>query len=129
MSANSGELSELQAFLNAHPRRRYRQGIGLIPLQAIRAGSTPTRSECEPELLQELADSIKVTGVIQPLIVRPVPGFPHQFAVVAGERRLRARAARRLGGSSGNHPRLQRSGGTRRVADRERAARRVGSCG
>jgi ParB family transcriptional regulator, chromosome partitioning protein len=90
MSANSGELSELQAFLNVHPRRLYRQGIGSIPIKAIRAGSAPTRSECAPELLQELTDSIKVTGLIQPLIVRPIPGFPHQFAVVAGERRLRA---------------------------------------
>lgn len=90
MSANSGELSELQAFLNVHPRRHYRQGAGSIPIKAIHAGSAPTRSECQPELLQELADSIKVTGVIQPLIVRPVAGYPHQFEVVAGERRLRA---------------------------------------
>src|SRR6201999_3864627 len=90
MSANSGELSELQAFLNVHPRRHYRHGVGAIPIKAIRAGLAPTRSDCEPELLQELADSIKVTGVIQPLIVRPVPGFPHQFEVVAGERRFKA---------------------------------------
>ena len=41
--------------------------------------------------LSRVADaSIKATGLIQPLIVRPVPGFPHQFEVVAGERRLRA---------------------------------------
>jgi ParB family transcriptional regulator, chromosome partitioning protein len=90
MSANSGELNELQAFLNVHPRRLYRQGIGTIPIKAIRAAAAPTRSECQPELLQELVASIKVTGVIQPLIVRPVAGFPHQFEVVAGERRLRA---------------------------------------
>jgi ParB family chromosome partitioning protein len=90
MSANSGELNELQAFLNVHPRRLYRQGIGTIPIKAIRAAASPTRSECQPELLQELVASIKVTGLIQPLIVRPVAGFPHQFEVVAGERRLRA---------------------------------------
>jgi ParB family chromosome partitioning protein len=90
MSANSGELSELQAFLNGHPRRLHRQGAGSIPVKAIRASAAPTRSEAEPELLQELVASIKVTGVIQPLIVRPVPGFPHQFEVVAGERRFKA---------------------------------------
>jgi ParB family chromosome partitioning protein len=90
MSANSGELSELQAFLNVHPHRRYRQGAGSVPIKAIRASLAPTRSEIEPALLQELADSIKVTGLIQPLVIRPVPGFPHQFEVVAGERRLRA---------------------------------------
>jgi ParB family transcriptional regulator, chromosome partitioning protein len=90
MSANAGEVSELQAFLNAHPRRLYRQGTGSIPIKAIRAGLNPTRSESRPELLEELVASIKATGLIQPLIVRPVPGFPHQFEVVAGERRFRA---------------------------------------
>jgi ParB family chromosome partitioning protein len=80
----------VQAFLMTHPRRLYRQGTGSIPMMAIRASRSPTRSDCRPELLQELVDSIKATGVIQPLIVRPVPGLPHQFAVVAGERRFRA---------------------------------------
>jgi ParB family chromosome partitioning protein len=84
-------VSELQAFLNVHPRRLYRQGAaGSIPIKAIRAALNPTRSEPRPELLEELVASIKATGLIQPLIVRPVPGFPHQFEVVAGERRLRA---------------------------------------
>lgn len=91
MGANSGGVSELQAFLNVHPRRLYRQGaVGSIPIRAIRAALQPTRSEPRPELLEELVASIKATGVIQPLIVRPVPGFPHQFEVVAGERRLKA---------------------------------------
>ena len=91
MGANSGGVSELQAFLNVHPRRLYRQGAaGSIPIKAIRAALKPTRSDPRPELLEELIASIKATGLIQPLIVRPVPGFPHQFEVVAGERRLRA---------------------------------------
>jgi ParB family chromosome partitioning protein len=90
MSASADGLVELQTFLNAPPRRLYRQGTGSIPINAIRASRQPTRSESSPELLEELAASIKATGLIQPLIVRPVPGFPHQFEVVAGERRLRA---------------------------------------
>ncbi|HEX3949713.1 MAG TPA: ParB/RepB/Spo0J family partition protein [Steroidobacteraceae bacterium] len=90
MGSSADGVSELQAFLNAHPRRPYRQGAGSIPIKAIRASPHPTRTESRPELLEELAASIKATGLIQPLIVRPVPGFPHQFEVVAGERRLRA---------------------------------------
>jgi len=91
MGANSGGVSELQAFLNVHPRRLYRQGAaGSIPIRAVRAALQPTRGEPRPELLEELVASIKATGLIQPLIVRPVPGFPHQFEVVAGERRLKA---------------------------------------
>jgi ParB family chromosome partitioning protein len=83
-------MGELQAFLNAHPRRLYRQGLGSIPIKAIRASLKPARSESRPDLLEELVASIKATGLIQPLIVRPVPGLPHQFEVVAGERRLKA---------------------------------------
>jgi len=90
MSATPGGMGELQAFLNAHPRRLYRQGIGTVPIKAIRASLKPARSESEPALLEELVASIKATGLLQPLIVRPVPGFPHQFEVVAGERRLKA---------------------------------------
>ena len=90
MGPTADGVSELQAFLNAHPRRLYRQGAGYIPIKAIRAGSQPARSESSPELLDELVASIKATGLIQPLIVRPVQGFPHQFEVVAGERRFRA---------------------------------------
>jgi ParB family chromosome partitioning protein len=90
MTAIAGEAGELQAFLSAHPRRLYRQGAGYIPIKAIRAGLQPTRGEADPQLLEDLVASIRVTGVIQPLIVRPMSGFPHQFEVVAGERRLRA---------------------------------------
>ena len=90
MSATPGGMGELQAFLSAHPRRLYRQGAGSMPIKAIRASLKPARSESRPELLEELVASIKATGLIQPLIVRPVPGFPHQFEVVAGERRLKA---------------------------------------
>ena len=90
MSATADGLGQLQTFLNAQPHRLYRQGTGTIPIKAIRAARQPTRSESSPELLEELAASIKATGLIQPLLVRPVPGFPHQFEVVAGERRLRA---------------------------------------
>jgi ParB family chromosome partitioning protein len=90
MGAIADGVSELQAFLNAHPRRPYRQGAGSIPIKAIRASLQPTRTESRPELLEELVASIKATGLIQPLIVRPVPNLPHQFEVVAGERRLRA---------------------------------------
>jgi ParB family transcriptional regulator, chromosome partitioning protein len=90
MGANMGEVSELQAFVNAHPRLRYRQGAGTLPLSAVRENPHALRSEVKPELLDELVASIKVTGIIQPLIVRPVRGFPHQFEVVAGERRFKA---------------------------------------
>jgi ParB family chromosome partitioning protein len=42
------------------------------------------------ETLQELAASIKSTGVIQPIIVRPMGGGLNRYQIVAGERRWRA---------------------------------------
>jgi ParB family chromosome partitioning protein len=50
--------------------------------------------DMRPETLQELADSIKAQGVMQPIIVRPInegaPGQPRQYEIIAGERRWRA---------------------------------------
>ncbi|MFM1768826.1 MAG: hypothetical protein RJA22_1355 [Verrucomicrobiota bacterium] len=45
------------------------------------------RKDFPPESLQELADSIKVQGIIQPLVVRARPGG---YELIAGERRWRA---------------------------------------
>ena len=46
------------------------------------------------ETLQELADSIKAQGVVQPIVVRPLndgaPGQPRRYEIIAGERRWRA---------------------------------------
>ena len=46
------------------------------------------------ETLQDLADSIKAQGVVQPIVVRPVgtpePGQSQRYEIIAGERRWRA---------------------------------------
>jgi ParB family chromosome partitioning protein len=46
-----------------------------------------------PESLQDLADSIRAQGVVQPIVVRPLapqPGQPRRYEIIAGERRWRA---------------------------------------
>jgi ParB family chromosome partitioning protein len=44
-----------------------------------------------PEALQELADSIRVQGLVQPVVVRPSgEGYPEAYELIAGERRWRA---------------------------------------
>jgi ParB family chromosome partitioning protein len=62
----------------------------LIPIEKIVPNPDQPRRTFTPEQLQELADSIRVKGVIQPLIVRPDPRNSDQFEIVAGERRWRA---------------------------------------
>lgn len=49
----------------------------------------PRRNFPEAEL-EELASSIRMRGIIQPIVVRPVSGVPGTYEIVAGERRWRA---------------------------------------
>jgi ParB family chromosome partitioning protein len=58
-----------------------------VPLTKVRASPLQPRKEFAPEALQELADSIREQGIVQPLIVRERGGF---FELIAGERRWRA---------------------------------------
>ncbi len=48
------------------------------------------RQEMDESALQELADSIAQRGILQPLLVRPTPGRPGHYQIIAGERRWRA---------------------------------------
>lgn len=48
------------------------------------------RTHFDPAMLAELAQSIKVHGLLQPILVRPVPGSKDMYQIVAGERRWRA---------------------------------------
>lgn len=59
-----------------------------LPVDLIQRGKYQPRRDIEPESLQELADSIKAQGVMQPIVVRPVSD--RKFEIIAGERRWRA---------------------------------------
>jgi ParB family chromosome partitioning protein len=61
----------------------------LIPVEKIRPNPQQPRRDFDSQALQELADSIKSKGIIQPLVVRRVDGG-NAFEIVAGERRWRA---------------------------------------
>jgi len=58
-----------------------------VGIDRIRRGPFQPRAQIQPEALQELADSIRSQGVVQPVVVRPVEDG---FELVAGERRWRA---------------------------------------
>jgi ParB family transcriptional regulator, chromosome partitioning protein len=64
-----------------------RDRVRRVPLDKIRPSPLQPRKDFSPEALQELADSIKEQGIIQPLVVRERNGF---FELIAGERRWRA---------------------------------------
>jgi ParB family transcriptional regulator, chromosome partitioning protein len=62
---------------------------GTLPLQQLRPGRYQPRTKMNAESLRELAESIKVQGVMQPVLVRPVGDG---YEIIAGERRVRAAA-------------------------------------
>ena len=62
--------------------------INRLPLTALQAGKYQPRKKMEAGALQELAESIREQGVMQPLLVRLVA--PGKYEIIAGERRFRA---------------------------------------
>jgi ParB family chromosome partitioning protein len=60
----------------------------VLPLAQLRPGRYQPRTRMNPEALNELADSIRAQGVIQPILVRPVG--EDSYEIIAGERRYRA---------------------------------------
>ena len=62
----------------------------VVPLEQITANPDQPRRSFDPTALQELAESLKSRGVLQPLIVRPHPADSGLYQIVAGERRWRA---------------------------------------
>jgi len=59
-----------------------------LPVDVIRRGQYQPRSDIRPETLEELADSIRAQGVVQPIVVRAIAA--NQYEIIAGERRWRA---------------------------------------
>jgi len=67
-----------------------------IPLSAIEPDPNQPRRSFDPEKLQELSDSIKLYGIISPILVR-AGKLPGRYTIVSGERRYRAATLAGLG--------------------------------
>lgn len=59
-----------------------------IPVELLKRGKYQPRRDMDPDALEELAESIKQQGIMQPIIVRPVAD--ETYEIIAGERRWRA---------------------------------------
>jgi ParB family transcriptional regulator, chromosome partitioning protein len=68
--------------------------LAKLPLDLLQRGRYQPRTDLRQETLEELANSIRVQGVIQPIVVRPLEvtaqGEPQRYEIIAGERRWRA---------------------------------------
>jgi ParB family chromosome partitioning protein len=63
-------------------------GLRELAVELIRPNEQQPRKEFGGEALIALSESIRARGILQPLVVRPLPGG--QYELIAGERRLRA---------------------------------------
>lgn len=66
------------------------RGQRKLPVAFIRANPKNPRKSFNEDSLEELANSIREKGVIQPIVVRAVKGTPDLYELIAGERRWRA---------------------------------------
>ena len=77
----------------ATPGPQGESGLREVPIDLLRRGKYQPRIDMREESLTELAESIKAQGVVQPIVIRPLPnpgGGETQYEIVAGERRWRA---------------------------------------
>ena len=81
----SGVIAEMQA----QAGRVASNMVSNIPLDHIDKNPYQTRYLFDQELLEELADSIRVNGVVQPVVVRPAEE-EGRYVLILGERRCRA---------------------------------------
>ncbi|HET8700581.1 MAG TPA: ParB/RepB/Spo0J family partition protein [Nitrococcus sp.] len=65
-----------------------RDELRRIPVDLLQRGRYQPRSSFDPAALQELADSIRAQGMVQPIVVRPE--HDGRYEIIAGERRWRA---------------------------------------
>ena len=74
--------------VRSETRARKEEGARLIPITAIHAAEDQPRKHFDEDRLDELAQSIRKHGLLQPIIVSRTN--KNEYTVVAGERRLRA---------------------------------------
>jgi ParB family chromosome partitioning protein len=65
-------------------------GARRMPIEFLRPNPSNPRKRFDDTELDELAASIKERGVIQPVVVRPIPRVADAYEIIAGERRWRA---------------------------------------
>ena len=66
------------------------KGQKKVPIEFLRPNPRNPRKTFDEIELEELADSVKEKGILQPILARPAPGLADAYEIIAGERRWRA---------------------------------------
>lgn len=72
------------------------QGARRVPVASLRTGRITSQRVTKAKNIRALTHSIREKGMLQPIVVRPDPGMPGSYEIVAGERRWRAAAQAQL---------------------------------
>ncbi|OLC06518.1 MAG: hypothetical protein AUH42_05475 [Gemmatimonadetes bacterium 13_1_40CM_70_11] len=81
----------LEALLGPTREEAEREGsLVELAIGDIRPNPFQPRQDVDPAALEELKASIRQAGLLQPVVVRPIPGGDGGYELIAGERRLRA---------------------------------------
>ncbi len=85
-------LSTAQPETEAAATPPVNESLRNLPVDLLERGRYQPRLDMRPETLEELAESIRAQGVVQPIIVRPFSTAPGvtRYEIIAGERRWRA---------------------------------------
>lgn len=67
--------------------------IRTLGISQLAPGPFQPRQAPDPSALEELTESIRARGILQPILARPDPDDPNRFQIIAGERRWRAAQA------------------------------------
>ncbi len=89
--SDTPEDDKLEVDVNVTPSStatRTHENLNEIPLDEIETNPFQPRQYFDQQALSELADSIKVHGIIQPITVRKLAD--HQYQLISGERRFQA---------------------------------------
>ena len=81
-------IGDMGAETNTTPERGRSQRR--VPIELLRPNPRNPRRDFPSAQLDELANSIKERGIIQPIVVRPVRGASDNYEIIAGERRWQA---------------------------------------
>ncbi len=87
LSALMADVAPVEALRTERPAKA---GEQMVPVEKIRPNPNQPRRDFSADQLEDLANSIREKGIIQPLILREVADSPGTYEIVAGERRWRA---------------------------------------
>ncbi|WP_137178979.1 ParB/RepB/Spo0J family partition protein [Roseomonas sp. AR75] len=86
----------LSALIPDAPSSQDGAALRTLPVEALEPGPFQPRGGMDKASLEELADSIREHGVLQPILARAKPGQDGRYQIIGGERRWRAAQAAQL---------------------------------